>query len=221
MAKASDNVFPKVLIAEGSAPTSPASGNQGLFIDSTDHKLKRVNSSGTVTIIESAGGGSAGRVLLSTKSLAVDTATISFTSSDIPTTGYAHLELVLTGRTTQVVTSSPVYASFNGDTTDANYYRQLEGINGSTAYVNAGAGRELLYIAGASATAGQAGSSHALITEYAGTTFWKVTNGLVTNAVFSAHVGSTWKNTAAITSIDLTNPANFKAGTICRLYGLV
>lgn len=52
MAVASDNLFPKVLIVEGSAPASPASGNQALYIDSADHKLKRKNSSGTVTAIE-------------------------------------------------------------------------------------------------------------------------------------------------------------------------
>ena len=58
MAKASDNVFPKVLVIEGSAPASPASGNQALYIDTADHKLKRKDSSGSVTTIESSGGGS-------------------------------------------------------------------------------------------------------------------------------------------------------------------
>lgn len=54
MTKASDNLFPKVLIVEGTAPSSPSSGDQALFIDSADHKLKRKNSSGAVTTIESA-----------------------------------------------------------------------------------------------------------------------------------------------------------------------
>lgn len=54
MTKASDNIFPKVLIVEGSAPSSPSSGDQALYIDSSDHKLKRKNSSGTVTTIEGA-----------------------------------------------------------------------------------------------------------------------------------------------------------------------
>jgi hypothetical protein len=53
---ASDNKFPKVIVSEGSTPSSPASGNQSLFIDSSDHKLKRVNSSGTVTTVEGASG---------------------------------------------------------------------------------------------------------------------------------------------------------------------
>lgn len=56
MAKASDNVFPKVIVSEGSAPAAAASGQQKLFIDSADHKLKRINSGGTVTTVEGGSG---------------------------------------------------------------------------------------------------------------------------------------------------------------------
>lgn len=56
MTTASNNPFPSVLVVEGSAPASPAAGDQRLFIDSADHKLKRKDSSGTVTTVE---GGSA------------------------------------------------------------------------------------------------------------------------------------------------------------------
>jgi hypothetical protein len=52
---ASDNPFPSLLVTEGSAPSSPAAGKQRVYIDSADHKLKRKNSSGTVTVIESSG----------------------------------------------------------------------------------------------------------------------------------------------------------------------
>ena len=58
MTKASDNPYPSLLVVEGSTPTSPAAGDQRLFIDSADHKLKRVNSSGSVTTVEGGGGGS-------------------------------------------------------------------------------------------------------------------------------------------------------------------
>jgi hypothetical protein len=54
MAKASDNVFPKLIVAEGTTPASPAAGQQKLFIDSSDHKFKRVDSAGTVTQVEAA-----------------------------------------------------------------------------------------------------------------------------------------------------------------------
>lgn len=57
MAKASDNVFPYVHVAPAAAPASPAAGSQRLFLDSADgNKLKRKDSSGTVTVVE--GGGS-------------------------------------------------------------------------------------------------------------------------------------------------------------------
>ena len=54
MTKASDNEYPSLLIKEGAAPSSPAAGDQRLFIDSADHLLKRKNSGGTVTAV---GGG--------------------------------------------------------------------------------------------------------------------------------------------------------------------
>lgn len=62
MAKGSDNKFPKLIITEGSAPSNADSGDQKLYIDSADHKLKRKNSSGTVVTIESTGtiGGATG-----------------------------------------------------------------------------------------------------------------------------------------------------------------
>lgn len=44
-------------LTEVSPPASPTAGNQRIYIDSTDHKLKRKNSAGTITDIEGAGGG--------------------------------------------------------------------------------------------------------------------------------------------------------------------
>jgi hypothetical protein len=55
MAKASDNQFPKIIITEGSAPSNATSGDQKLYLDSSDHHLKRKNSSGTVVDIEAGG----------------------------------------------------------------------------------------------------------------------------------------------------------------------
>ena len=60
MAKASDNVFPYVHVAPAAAPSSPAAGSQRLYLDSADgNKLKRKDSSGTVTTIEGGGSGAA------------------------------------------------------------------------------------------------------------------------------------------------------------------
>ncbi len=52
MTKASDNAFPSLLVVEGSAPSSPSSGNQRVYIDSSSHHLSRKNSGGTVTDLE-------------------------------------------------------------------------------------------------------------------------------------------------------------------------
>lgn len=53
----SDNKFPKIIVTESTAPSNADSGDQKLYIDSSDHKLKRKNSSGTVVDIEAGGGG--------------------------------------------------------------------------------------------------------------------------------------------------------------------
>jgi hypothetical protein len=56
MAKASDNAFPSILITEGTEPSAPAAGKQRLYIDSSTHKLKRTDSSGTDVTIEATAG---------------------------------------------------------------------------------------------------------------------------------------------------------------------
>lgn len=52
MTRASDNPYPSILITEGTEPAAPAAGKQRLYIDSTSHKLKRTDSSGTDVTIE-------------------------------------------------------------------------------------------------------------------------------------------------------------------------
>lgn len=57
MPKGSDNPFPSALFVEGTTPSSPSSGDQRLFVRSSDHVLCLVNSSGTVTAVGSGGSG--------------------------------------------------------------------------------------------------------------------------------------------------------------------
>jgi hypothetical protein len=54
--KGSDNPFPSILVVEATEPTAPSAGQQRLYIDSTTHKLKRTDSSGTDVDIEAASG---------------------------------------------------------------------------------------------------------------------------------------------------------------------
>ena len=53
---ASDNKFPKIIITEGASPSNPASGDQKLYINSSDHKLYLRNSAGTETEVGGGGG---------------------------------------------------------------------------------------------------------------------------------------------------------------------
>ena len=91
MAKASDNVFPYVHVAPAAAPSSPSAGSERLYLDSADgNKLKRKDSSGTVTTIE--GGSSTGGIIARTSydpaSLASYT-TSSTTDADVDATNLA------------------------------------------------------------------------------------------------------------------------------------
>lgn len=49
MAIGSNNPFPSVLVVEGTVPATPSAGQQRVYIDSTTHLLKVVNSSGTAS----------------------------------------------------------------------------------------------------------------------------------------------------------------------------
>lgn len=64
MAIGSNNPFPSVLVVEGTVPASPATGQQRVYIDTADHKFKRVTSSGTVVNIEAGGAIGTTAVLL-------------------------------------------------------------------------------------------------------------------------------------------------------------
>src|SRR5947207_2075820 len=77
MAIGSNNPFPSVLVVEGSAPSSPASGNQRAFIDSADHHLKLKNSGGTVTDLQA---GSAGALVFLEAHTASASASLDFTT---------------------------------------------------------------------------------------------------------------------------------------------
>lgn len=51
MTISSDNIYPKLILVEGAAPSSPAATNFKLYFDSSDHLLKWKNSAGTVTTV--------------------------------------------------------------------------------------------------------------------------------------------------------------------------
>src|SRR5436190_2803802 len=55
MTKASDNIFAKLILVEGSAPSSPSASDFKLYFDSSDHLFKSKNSAGTVTTYGAGG----------------------------------------------------------------------------------------------------------------------------------------------------------------------
>lgn len=85
MARGSDNLFPQILIVEGSAPSVTASGtypgiptgDQALFIDSADHLPKLVNHAGAVAVL---GGGAAPSLILNFEPSADQIALTTMTS---------------------------------------------------------------------------------------------------------------------------------------------
>jgi hypothetical protein len=225
MTKASDNPFPSVLVAEGTTPASPAAGDQRLFVDSADHKLKRVNSSGTVTTVE--GGGTSALTLISSNVLAASAASVVFSS--IPGT-YTHLRVIWVARAdTAGVQQSNLNVRMNGDTA-ANYYGQEVRGNGSSATGIESLTQTSLECGrcpAATAIAGVAGVGEMMIPAYAATTFRKSVTGVshnpqlktTTNLDTRTH-GGFWDNTVAITSLTFICSGNFIAGTTFSLYGI-
>lgn len=110
MTTGSDNKFPKVIITEGTAPASPAAGDQKLYIDSSDHHLKRKNSSGTVTDLEAAGGAASTLVSDKKTRTAGDYTTTSATFTDVDSTNLS-ITLTTGARRCMIVVSGSGYHS--------------------------------------------------------------------------------------------------------------
>jgi len=200
MAIGSDNKFPKVIITEGSAPSSPSAGDQKVYIDSSDHKLKRKNSAGTVQSVDGdvAGPGSAtdghmavfdgatgklvkdggapssggaSKVLIDTQTPS-GVSTISFTS--IPGT-YKTLIIEFEIRGTAAQAYSQIDLIFNNDTTDANYRKTFHQAYGTNSESISGANdNSLLEGTGANSASGSFGVGSIRIQNYVSTAINKV-----------------------------------------------
>jgi hypothetical protein len=172
--------------------------------------------------------GSAGAVTQISCASPTGTTTVSFTS--IPGT-YNALKIIGIGRSTLAGTGTdPVAMEFNSDG-GSNYY--LQALYGAGSSPGAGGGTSNYVVAGELETAGdaanQAASFETTIPFYAGTTFYKrpislyATNNTSTiNNIVVQYRGTTWKNTAAITRIDLilAGGGNWVSGSKVCLYGI-
>jgi len=109
MTVASDNEFPSLLVKEGTAPASPAAGDQRLFIDSADHALKVKNSGGTVTAAGATPPVAPGRVVYVKASTNYTTTSDSF--ADVDTTNLAITAVFTASAHARITVSATVSSS--------------------------------------------------------------------------------------------------------------
>ena len=173
---------------------------------------------------------SAGAVRNSYESIATANAsgssnTISFTA--IPAT-YKHLQIRFITRSTRSATSSNIFIGFNSDTTTGNYYgHMLEG-NGSAVSAAAKIGTSTSFMSATSAASNTSGifSGGVIdILDYANTNKYKTSRGVSgydANGSGLLYLASgLWMNTAAITSIEITDAlGNFATNSTFALYGI-
>lgn len=226
MAKGSDNPFPSILVVEGSTPASPGAGDQRLFINSSTHHLERVNSSGSVTDIETA---AAGVTQLDSQTVGTAVSSITIPPSGSLSGSYSMIEVVFMGRGSNA--SNPnVQVTVNSDTGTNYDLVNLYGNNSTTASTNSGTGAANWVIAtipGSSATANIAGSFRIRFPFYAATTFFKTILaetaqilGETASSNYIVHISGQWRSTSAITTITLTASAgNFITGSKVVTYG--
>lgn len=153
----------------------------------------------------------------------------TYTFSGIPAT-YTHLELILTGRSTQVATATTVSLQVNGLSTGI-YDRQSHFANNTTAgagEVLSGTSMSLIDLAAANAVANQPGFLRINFWHYAQTTFWKVVefhgrqaNSTSTGTSYTISGDGQVRTTNAISSVTITLASgNFVSGSIATLRGV-
>ena len=159
---------------------------------------------------------------IATTTLAVDTATISFTS--IAST-YTDLVVVLSGRSTRATTDDTMLFRLNSDS-GSNYSRTRLVGTGSAAASARDTNQTAMnfdVISAASNPSGEFSPNIFQIMNYANSSTYKTvlcrTN--TASTYVTAQVGL-WRSTAAITRIDLTlnTGPNFATGTTATLYGI-
>lgn len=154
-------------------------------------------------------------------------------ASNLPQTGYRHLEIVVQARGDTAATAVECAMQFNGDT--GNNYGDVRLTTNGSVVAGSDQGGSLTsavigwYSTAASSPSGYASCTRILVPNYAGTTFYKTVliNGAYNNnASFPAatgmgtdQTGSVWVDASAITSIEI-HPitGNFIAGSTFDVY---
>lgn len=162
--------------------------------------------------------------LISSNTLTSSAASVTFSS--IPST-YTDLVLRISARTDRGGTSDRLRLTYNSDTS-TNYSNMAIIGDGATAipqYASNAAYMQDFYIDGNSATANTFGSTEIYIPSYLASQNKPVSgfSAMEHNAVtaYLSGVAALWRNTAAITSINITKiGTNFVSGSSFYLYGI-
>lgn len=231
MAKGSDNPYPSVLLVEqGSAPASPSSGQQRLYLKTSDHLPYLVNSAGGVSAVGGGGGGSGAWTHLA-ETIVAGSVAASITLSSI-SGSYRHLVATVLGQgdSTAGVGATFLNMQFNGDT-GSNYDYNANDFTVSATDGAQGYGQTSLslhYFNNASGSAFPTGVTF-WIYDYARTVWNKMVAAHGVMAYQSSTPGmrpklgaGMWKSTAAITSITVfPSGGNFDIGTCVSLWGVL
>ena len=157
---------------------------------------------------------------IATTTLASTASSVTFSS--IPAT-YTDLVLIANPRTSNASTNDYLYVKYNSDGTYSNYSRtELYG-NGSNALSGRASNPLIIETTGASSTAGVFVPNMLNIQNYSNTTTYKTTLFRYSKADEVVLGGiSLWRNTAAISQIDLIPfaGANISIGSTFTLYGI-
>jgi hypothetical protein len=185
-----------------------------------------VDAQGRLTAAANGGGGTWKEIGRLTPS---GSGTVSFTS--IPGT-YTHLKVIGLGRSSNAGTAAdPVAVQFNSDT-GANCDRSYMGGSGATTFSGSSTSETSCIFGEVPQTSTHPnwpGTFEAIIPMYAGTTFYKQVQTLYAMTKGAAaslspanviNFQSIWKNTAAITRMDIFGP-NWVSGSTIILYGIV
>jgi hypothetical protein len=222
MAKASDNVFPKVITAVQSTDIAAPSDGSWKLYSKPGGIYARSSNSVVGPFATSAAAGAMTRI-----QQIVSSGSATETFSGIAGT-YETLVIHYSGRSDRAANNfDNLLMRFNGDT-GANYCdQQVQGANSTVSSFQNLNGTSIIAgeLLAASADANASNSGIITIPGYARTVFQKSTHSVYggfpsTTTGKAVEAIGRWKSTSAITSITLFPLGNFISGTVFTLYGI-